>query len=118
MGSSSPQALRARWRRRLFGLWITGSVLIAVYVGIAGPFTTYFGEAMPVVALSLPAFMVFLLATGFGWLVLLVASDVHCKHEKRQAKVGADAPVPRRDASGWQHERDSSERGTRRNRAR
>jgi hypothetical protein len=68
------KTLRHTWRRRLFWLWVAASALVGTYVGIAGPFVSYFGEGQPIVALALPALMIFLLATGLGWLVLFVLS--------------------------------------------
>ena len=64
--------LRGKWRRRLFWIWIVASGLVATYVGIAGPFASYFTEGQRFVAVAVPALMFFMLATGFGWLVLLV----------------------------------------------
>lgn len=74
----SNRALCGRWRRGLFWAWVAGSAVVAAYIGIAGPFAGYFAaavpEATPAVALALPALMIFMLATGLGWLVLMVAS--------------------------------------------
>jgi hypothetical protein len=47
---------------------------VAAYIAFGGPVTTYVGEGKPLVALALPALMLFMLATGLAWLVLLVAS--------------------------------------------
>jgi hypothetical protein len=70
----SNKALRGRWRHALFVSWIAASALVALYIGIAGPFAAYLGEGRPFVALALPALMFFMLATGLGWLALLAAS--------------------------------------------
>lgn len=74
MQAPSNRKMRGRWRRRLFVAWVVASACVGLYVGIAGPFATYFGEGRPWVALATPALMIFMLATGVGWLVLLVAS--------------------------------------------
>lgn len=66
--------LRGEWRRNLFWIWVVASAIVALYIGLAGPFTHYFGEGKPFVALAVPALMFFMLATGLGWLVLLVIS--------------------------------------------
>lgn len=70
----SNKALRGRWRRRLFVAWIGVSIVISLYVAIVGPFVSYFSEGRSFVALAVPAVMFFMLATGFGWLVLLATS--------------------------------------------
>ncbi len=70
----SNKKLRGPWRRRLFWGWVAASAVVAVYVGIAGPFASYFGEYRPAVAAAIPALMIFMLATGLGWLLLLVMS--------------------------------------------
>ncbi len=74
MHTPTNKELRGPWRRNLFWLWVAASAAIALYIGIVGPFTHYFGEGQPFVALAVPALMFFMLATGLGWLVLLVAS--------------------------------------------
>jgi uncharacterized membrane protein YhaH (DUF805 family) len=74
MNTPSNRELRGAWRRRLFWAWVVASAAVAIYIGVAGPFTSYFGEGRSYVALALPAVMFFMLATGFGWLVLLIAA--------------------------------------------
>lgn len=82
----SNQEIRGKWRRRLFWAWVVASAFVALYIGIAGPFASIFGEGRSFVALALPALMFFMLATGLAWLILLVASR------------------PRRSAQGHRHE--------------
>lgn len=72
--SNEDKSVDRRWRHRLFVIWVAASMLVAIYIGFAGPFVTYFGEGWPVVALALPALMFFMVATGLGWLVLIAVS--------------------------------------------
>lgn len=58
-----------RW---LFWAWVGMSVLVGIYVCTAGPFASYIGEGRSVVALAVPALMLFMLTTGLGWLVYFV----------------------------------------------
>lgn len=74
MHTPTNKELRGQWRRNLFWAWVVASAIVALYIGIVGPFTHYFGEGQPFVALAVPALMFFMLATGLGWLVLLVFS--------------------------------------------
>jgi hypothetical protein len=74
MTTPSNQALRGKWRRRLFWAWIVAAAAVAAYIALGGPITTFVGEGKPLVALALPALMLFMLASGLAWLVLLVAS--------------------------------------------
>ena len=68
------QALRHKWRQRLFAFWIGGSALVALYLVIAGPLTAFTGLEKPHVALVVVPFMFLMLASGLAWLVLLVRS--------------------------------------------
>jgi uncharacterized membrane protein YhaH (DUF805 family) len=70
----SNEALRGRWRRRLFWAWVVAAVAVAAYLAVGGSIATYVGAGKPPVALALPALMIFMLSTGIAWLVLLVAS--------------------------------------------
>lgn len=70
----SNEALRGRWRRRLFWAWVIASAAVGIYIGITGPIASYFGDGREFVAYVVPALMFFMLATGLGWLVLLVSS--------------------------------------------
>jgi amino acid transporter len=74
MRSPSLDSMRGKWRIWVFWAWVAASALVALYLGLAGPFVTYFGEDYSAVALAVPALMIFMLATGLGWLVLFVAS--------------------------------------------
>lgn len=74
MEAPNTRELRGKWRRWLFWAWVAASAVVALYVGIAGPFADYFREGQSFVALAVPALMFFMLATGLGWLVLLVTS--------------------------------------------
>ncbi|MEZ5667527.1 MAG: hypothetical protein R3F55_08875 [Alphaproteobacteria bacterium] len=75
MTTPSNRTLRGKWRRRLFVAWVAASAAIAAYVAFAAPLAAYFGEGLAAVGIVVPALMVFMLATGLGWLVLLVTSD-------------------------------------------
>lgn len=70
----SNEALRGRWRRRLFWAWVVAAAAVAAYLAVGGPIATTVGAGNLPVALALPALMVFMLSTGIAWLVLLVAS--------------------------------------------
>ncbi len=72
--AATNQALRNKWRKRLFAFWIGGSALVAAYLAIGGPLTAYTGLDKPDVALVVVPFMVLMLASGLAWLVLLVRS--------------------------------------------
>ena len=74
MTMPSNRSLRGPWRRRLFWAWVAGSAAIALLVGIAGPFADVNDGGRSVVALASPAIMFFMLATGIGWLVMLVTT--------------------------------------------
>jgi uncharacterized membrane protein YhaH (DUF805 family) len=74
MEAPSNKDIRGSWRRALFWAWILASALVALYIGIAEPLDSYLGRGSPTIALALPALMVFMLATGLGWLILLVTS--------------------------------------------
>lgn len=80
----SNRAIRGRWRQWLFRAWLGASFVISVYVGLAGPFTSYASDGRSLVALAVPAVMVFMLLTGLGWLVLLVVSR---RRDARQPRV-------------------------------
>jgi hypothetical protein len=67
-------ALRDKWRKRLFSFWIAGSVVVALYLAIAGPLTDLTGFERPHVALVVVPFLFLMLASGLAWLVLLVRS--------------------------------------------
>jgi hypothetical protein len=67
-------ALRRKWLRRLFWVWIGGSMAVASYLLLAGPLTPYTGLDDRHVALALPLLMVLMLASGLTWLVMLVRS--------------------------------------------
>lgn len=67
---SIPEPSRSRLRRWVFRAWVAGSAMVAVFVGLLGPLTSAEGEIDPFVGVVLPALMVFLLATGLGWLVV------------------------------------------------
>lgn len=69
------RALRGKWRKLLFRSWVIVSVLVAAYACLVGPITHYLGEGQDFVALSVPALMFFMLATGLCWIVLLYLSD-------------------------------------------
>lgn len=55
-------------RRRLFWAWVGITAAIALYVGVAGPFVSYFHEDMWLVAVVGPPLMIVLLSSGLGWL--------------------------------------------------
>ena len=74
MEAPSNRDIRGRWRRALFWAWILASGVVALYIGVAEPLDSYRGRGNPAIALALPALMVFMLATGLGWLILLVTS--------------------------------------------
>jgi hypothetical protein len=68
-GNRPPPEERPRTgRRRMFWLWVVLTSVVAVYVGIAGPFASYFHEDMWLVAIVGPPLMIILLSAGLGWL--------------------------------------------------
>lgn len=69
--SSEKKPIDRRWRNRVFAAWVVASMIVALYIGVVGPFVTLFGEGWPFVALALPALMFFMVAAGLGWLVLI-----------------------------------------------
>jgi hypothetical protein len=73
-GLHNNRHLRGSWRRRLFAAWVLVSAAAGIYIALAGPVASYLGEGRDLVALVVPGLMVFFLATGLGWLVLLVTS--------------------------------------------
>lgn len=83
------EGLRGKWRRALFAAWIGASALVAIYVAIAAPWASGVGEGRALVALVSPALMIFLLATGLGWLVLLAIS----RPGKAPSKSAKDGPA-------------------------
>lgn len=70
----SNEALRGRWRRRLFWAWVVAAASVAAYLAVGGPIATTVGAGKLPVALALSALLMFMLSTGIAWLVLLVAS--------------------------------------------
>ena len=74
MERPTARSVREKWRRHLFRAWLAASFLGAIYVGVGGPISGYFSEHHAVVALSVPVLMVFMLASGLGWLILLVTA--------------------------------------------
>lgn len=72
--ASLNQALRNKWRKRLFAFWIAGSAVVAAYLMIGGPLTPFTGLDDPHVALVVVPFMLLMLASGLAWLILLVRS--------------------------------------------
>lgn len=68
------RSLRRKWLKRLFWLWIGGTALVALYLGIAGPLTAFTGLEKPHVALVVVPFLLLLLFSGLVWLILLVRS--------------------------------------------
>lgn len=68
-------------RRRVFWLWVVLTALVALYVGIAGPFASYFHEDMWLVAIVGPPLMIILLSSGLAWLVWWVFGTR--KHDRR-----------------------------------
>jgi len=74
MDSIPSETVTGKLRRWLFWIWVGASFLVAIYIGIAAPFVTYFGEGWSVVALALPALMFFMISTGLAWLLMLVFS--------------------------------------------
>ncbi len=71
MQQPSAREVRGPWRRRLFWLWVVSLAALALYVGIAAPFASYFGQGMGAVAVVIPPLMILLLGAGFAWLVAL-----------------------------------------------
>ncbi len=84
MGVPSHRTVRRSMRRWVFWAWVVASAAVAIYVGIAGPFAHYFGEDRSYVALVVPALMIFMLATGLGWLVLMVTTRPRDKGQDRR----------------------------------
>lgn len=74
MQQPSAREIRGPWRRRLIWLWVVALCALALYVGIAAPFASYFGEGMALVAVVVPPLMILLLGAGFAWLVALALS--------------------------------------------
>lgn len=74
MNGVSNKSMRGSWRRVLFAGWVIASAIVGFYVGAAGFFAGHFAAGPEIVALAVPGLMFFMLATGVGWLVLLVMS--------------------------------------------
>lgn len=72
--AAANQALRNKWRKRLFAFWIAGAALIAAFLAIGGPLTAFTGLEKPDVALVVVPFLALMLASGLAWLALLVRS--------------------------------------------
>lgn len=89
MAVPSNRFVRGRLRRWLFWAWVAVSAAVALYIGIAGPIAHYFSEGRSYVALAVPALMFFMLATGLGWLVLMVLAGPPRKaHDRLETKQG------------------------------
>lgn len=67
-------SLRRKRLKRLFWLWIGGTALVALYLGVAGPLTAFTGLEKPHVALVVVPFLLLLMFSGLVWLILLVRS--------------------------------------------
>jgi uncharacterized membrane protein len=72
--ASMNQALRNKWRKRLFAFWIVGSLLVVLYLAIAGPLSDITGRQVPHVALIVVPFLILMMASGLAWLGFLVRS--------------------------------------------
>lgn len=74
MQRPATEPLRGPWRRRLFWGWIAATMVLALFVGLAAPFASYFGEGYAVVGAVVPAFMIILTGTVVAWLAALTLS--------------------------------------------
>lgn len=63
---------RGRWW--LFFAWIALTIVVALYVGIAGPFAAYFGEDLWMIGVVVPPLMIVMLGLGLGWLIWLTTA--------------------------------------------
>lgn len=71
-----PETKRAtgQGRRMMFLVWTALTVIIAVYIGVTAPLTTYLHEDLWIVAVAIPPLMIVLLGIGLGWLVWMSAA--------------------------------------------
>jgi uncharacterized membrane protein YhaH (DUF805 family) len=79
--SEAPSQQPHTGRRRLFWVWVVLTAVIALYVGIAGPFASYFHEDMWLIAIVGPPLMIILLSTGLAWLAWWVFGTR--RHDRR-----------------------------------
>ena len=84
MSKLSNRKLRGRWRRALFWAWVVSALLVFGFAAIGGPIADTLGSGRAIVALASPALMAFMLATGLGWLVLLVMSQPRRNMQSRR----------------------------------
>jgi hypothetical protein len=58
-------------RRSVFAVWIALTLVVAVYVGLAGPLMPVLGHDIWLVGVVVPPFMIVLAAISIGWLAWL-----------------------------------------------
>lgn len=84
MGVVPSRTARHTARKWVFWAWVAASALVAIYIGITGPFALYFADVRPFVAYSVPALMFFMLATGVGWMAMMALSKPPRSSQERQ----------------------------------
>lgn len=84
MKRPTARELRGPWRRGLFWLWIAGLIAVAIYLGVAAPLASYFGEGYVLVSIIIPPVMLLLLGAGLAWLVALATT----RPRRRQDRAG------------------------------
>lgn len=61
-----------RWRRRVFAVWVSLTIVASLYLAVVGPFAAYFREDLWLVGVVVPPLMILLLSLGLAWLVWIV----------------------------------------------
>ncbi|MQX38272.1 hypothetical protein [Roseospira navarrensis] len=69
MPRSAKERATGPGRRLMFAVWTGLTVVVAVYIGVTAPLTTYLHEDLWIVAVAIPPLMIVLLGIGLGWLV-------------------------------------------------
>jgi hypothetical protein len=59
-----------RWRRITFRTWVGATILVGIYVAIAGPLAYAYGREFWLAAVIVPPLMIFLLLVGLAYLAV------------------------------------------------
>jgi|GEM_PF-2107237 len=62
-----------RWRRITFRTWVVATILVGIYVAVAGPLAYAYGREFWLAAVIVPPLMIFLLLTGLAFLAVYTA---------------------------------------------
>lgn len=76
MDAISRHEMLTMWRRRLFGFWVTASLLVAALAVVGGPMLSTDGsDGTAWIAVLSPIAMTLFVVSGLAWLVLLMRSS-------------------------------------------